>query len=907
MIIKRIKEINQKKQDWSNRIRVLQNFQQINALFLQELGQVSLLGPEWSADEKDILKGELFLIYTSYSGYDYDSLSYSEKAKLISIIEDSVIKYNINLAICLKPLAGIAHLSILSDLLNTKSVQSFLDNYPKKDAILLSFFDNWYVNHALEAGYTNKVFAIFKGILRVDPINYRSENGQTVLHLVYRAYYKHMIINLYNQYHDLVNVLDKSGNSPLYYAINLQDNYYIYGDMCDPVSYELYAQLMAAGAKYIRNHIETKNVLHLRVAMHQPLQLDTLKLQNVDIDAIDLETGRTALTHAVVLKNDEATIELIQHGASCIKPDHYNKTPLEYALGYGDKNLVLVMIKHLPADFLTSKHQRSLIAMACFSGNKDLYTWLKANLKIKNKIDEAIIAMVDQVSYMLPTSAENLNYMQQLTVYAAVAKIVPHLTYLVSLQARQNVLSKYIANPAALPTGAAYGVELELSDVPCVPDMPLDLMLSWFDVSFKHDGSVDSSIFSAHNLCVFQEEIVSRALDSTAKIKQFLLFSEHMYNAGATVGKSTGMHVHINIQGSRMINLPSITSSMRLGNMNVADVELAVIKQLITNWVKIEPLLQDFLRRGELQNIDWFDHHYAAPIKHLLDTYMECKTIDEIIAASPVRYHALNVESLRNSNNAGGIFDYGHGHGTIEIRIHEGAIHRSIVGAWLNFIHRLTRISVDQVQDKISNNEPFEFTPSDKVEDLVHILLAERNYALTWDDKLKSAVDSTAPVTISDWPVHEEIQRADVYSCYQNSKAKHMALDCAGEVPIGLKPHAVGNVTNWLKLTDQYPGVYAENFTPINDRVKNHNANSGLDDLFMSTRDVEFYQPAILFMFMVACMFIGMKNKPMLFNYDSKRSNSERSVLPLVDSVPKNSSYGTIDNGRNRTNSLSMV
>lgn len=892
MKIRRIKEIERKKQAWFIRFLV-QNLHQNTDFYLQELKQV-LSDPEWSADEKDVLKIELFYRYVFYNGNKYLTYSPAEKTLLLSTINDSIAEYNINLINSLKDLMRITDLEVLPELLNLKSVKLVLDSYPQKDDIFLGLLENGDIYTAVNIGDVEKVFSIFKSILGVEPENYRSATGQTILHLAYRSYYKYMFLNISEKYRSLVNVLDLSGNSPLYYAVNEQDNYYDYDDTCNAKNYELFAQLMESGAKYVRNFVEAKNILHLKVAMHQPLELDKLAMLNVDIDAIDLESGRTALTHAVVLKNDEAAIELIKNGASPIKSDKYNRTPLDYALAYGDLNLVTTMMQHLPVDFLASKHERSFIALACFSGNKELYAWLKANIRHKNEIDNAIITMVDQERSIMPSYGVNLEYLQQLIIYAAVAKMLPALRTHIAKQVRINVLDRLVANPAILPSGSAYGVELELSDVPCVPELPLDLLLEWFEVDFKHDGSVVSSIFSAHNLCVFNEEIVSGVLDSTAKLKQFLLFSEYMYNSGATVGRSTGMHVHVNIQGNSNAKLPSITNSMRLGSMRATDVELAVVKQIIINWVEIEPLLQSFLRNGELQNIHWLEQHYAAPIKPLLDAFMECQTLDEIIETSPSRYHALNVKSLRNSN--GGNLNYQtHGHGTIEVRIHGGASHKQIIGSWLNFVDRLVRISVDQVQEKINNKEEFAFAPFSNIKDLVHVLLAERNYTLTWDSKLKSAVDSTAPVTISDWPVHERIQSAEVYKCFQKSKAKQMALDCAAEVPISVNPHEVGNITNWLRLTDQYPGIVAGD--------SNSKYNSHDNPAILRISSAEALHPSIIsLLFMFACLLIGIKKMPktkpscpLLFNY-----NSRRSELPLLQSDTQ-ASYGTIENSAART------
>jgi hypothetical protein len=37
------------------------------------------------------------------------------------------------------------------------------------------------------------------------------------------------------------------------------------------------------------------------------------------------------------------------------------------------------------------------------------------------------------------------------------------------------------------------------------------------------------------------------------------------------------------------------------------------------------------------------------------------------------------------------------------------------------------------------------------------------------------------------------------------------------------EPHAVGNVTNWLSLTDQYSGILAGDFNSTNDAIKDSN------------------------------------------------------------------------------------
>ncbi len=605
-----------------------------------------------------------------------------------------------------------------------------------------------------------------------------------------------------------------------------------YSHECNAISHELYEQLMASNAKYIRDFKEEKSLLHLKVAMGMPLKLKNCTI--ADLDVQDLEQGKTPLHYAVVLQNHEAALELIEHGASLLLADKLGNNAIYYAILNGSEQLVAAMFQNLSVErqqkLFNALNVNSYIKAACFSGKRNIYDFIVKIIAPELLANNAITNQI-ALGIFMPQLMKNLAATEQLEAVAAVTKMLPNIESTADKYVKSHILPLIGEGAKSLLPGRAYGVELELSNLPCIPGVPLNKLLSWFSANITQDGSVNMPIFSISNTCSQGEEIVSDVLDSTSKIKQFLLLTKYLHESGATTDKSTGLHVHINIRGSNAKSLPSITAGMRIDDLQTQDVELAVVKQIMTNWVAVEPMLQGFVRHGDLIGYKEDIGHYAAPIGAELDGLLNCSSLDEIATFIGDRDLALNPMSLMlNSSRQ---YEHEHHvyvseskcHGTLEVRIHEGTVNPTLIEAWLNFIHRLVSISIEQIQQQITNQRVFEFVAYPSVKNLVHILLAERDYTKTWDSDLKAHVGSTASLNYKSWTVHKSIADAPTYTFY-GAAMNNQTYPCSiTDAPIQQRPFEQADIESWINLALEYPGI-SESRSAIANCTKN-NVDSG--------------------------------------------------------------------------------
>jgi ankyrin repeat protein len=790
-----------------------------------------------SADLSETQKGNatnyLFTITAQNANFETPELSQF----MIGLLDDSIARYPFDMSNFSDLALRNIHPEILFKLFEQPNLRIKIENFPDRDKLIKRMLGNHLMYNFLDSAdqsvdaRSQQVLDVLQWFIKTPLEDYRNSNGQTIMHIcAFESYSDKLGIYMLEKFPQLINVTDKHGNSVFYYIITESNGFYdtdsyvqakVY--ICDAEMREAYQYFVAKGAKCIRNFQEEKSALHIKVALNLPLELDP----TTDINSVDLEHARTALHYAVILQNYEAAAELLAHGASPLIADNSGRTPLSYACLYGAKDLVIEMMKSVEPSALQLADS-SYLTDVCFSGNKDLYAWAVQNMPADSASDKIMLMQIDN-GELRPDTMESLSDEQKIIIASAFAKMVPQANSTAIDYVRNNVLPELTKVPATLPPGRAYGVELEISDLPCVPALPMNLLKEWFGIREITDRSVNNPIFTPYSICIHKQEYVSGILASASDVKGFLQFAKYLYSSGAKVAKSTGKHVHINIRGDQN-SLPSITASMDLKNYTVNDIELAVVKQIITNWSELEPLLQVILRQGELIGVDENPEHYAEPIRKNLANYMNATSLEEIAFAAEDRYCALNVQSLLNSQSVNvtlpnnvtiSQYEVYKGHGTLEVRLHEGAIHPTLIEAWLNFVHRLVSISIKQVQDQIDTGKTFEFTAFNKLKDLIHILLAERDYAQTWDKTLKIPAGSATTFSELEASIHDEIAVAPMYDFYRAAKTNNVTLQITGEAPIWARPYEQGNVADWLALSQEFPGILAETYVePYNNSAK---------------------------------------------------------------------------------------
>lgn len=590
-----------------------------------------------------------------------------------------------------------------------------------------------------------------------------------------------------------LNELDNFGNSVLHHVVDSMDNDY-------KLTYEMQKDLeyiLHLGAKDQKKHQQNKTSLHLRVAAGLPLNLDTLK---VSIDKQDLDEGKTALHHAISLAKTESAMELIAAGASINIKDKFGKTPLDYAFLTNNEIVIKSMIEK--NNLIQTEKQPLLFNIyALFKTYYDGYNALNlinkhsaSNKIILSRMNMAITQIIN-MGNLDPTLLAKFSLEEQLMIAITVAISNPTLNNPAKEYTKTTILPKLI-NDFPLPAGYAYGVELELANIPLEIHA---MILKWFGINSTEDESVRHTLFM-HKGKLKGEELVTEILDSTQKIKLLLLVASYLHKAGALTNDSTGLHVHVNILGSKNGIPKSIATNMDIKNINHERVELMVVKQVLANWYNLEPLLCGIMRDGILYNYDDNTYSYNAPMQSFIPELLKVNNLQEIADFMDDRDKTLNLENLAPGE-----------YGTLEFRIHDGTAHPVLIEAWLNFIHRLMQISINQVQDKINTGIDINFFTAYKdIEQLFYILMAERNYQTTWNNALGSPNGTIAPATAGNKPIQIGIQNSLLYRAYQLGKSgkdyKILLASCSEPERASLQKE----VEILLSINQQFPGILSK-------------------------------------------------------------------------------------------------
>lgn len=143
-------------------------------------------------------------------------------------------------------------------------------------------------------------------------------------------------------------------------------------------------------------------------------------------------------------------------------------------------------------------------------------------------------------------------------------------------------------------------------------------------------------------------EVVSPVLRGEAGIEEAMTVAEALSDAGATVNRSCGFHVHF----------------------DAADLSAADVKTIVHRYAAHEAEIDAFMppsRRGG-------ENSFCLPVARFLNRrFDEARTIGELAAAQPGRYFKVNLQSYRR-------------HGTLEFRQHSGTVNANKVANWVRFL-----------------------------------------------------------------------------------------------------------------------------------------------------------------------------------------------------------------------------
>jgi len=236
-----------------------------------------------------------------------------------------------------------------------------------------------------------------------------------------------------------------------------------------------------------------------------------------------------------------------------------------------------------------------------------------------------------------------------------------------------SINSDSLFETSVLPFGdRSFGLELEIVGLNCTEAADA-LRLAGIDCrseDYNHavrswwktvtDASIvdnrNNNHYSGGRCC----EVVSPILSGESGLEQVVKVCRALQTAGATVNKTTGMHVHINAR-----------------DLNGRDGAV-----IATRYAKHESIIDSFMPKSRRSN----NNHYCQSLVHALsetnrDNLERARTIRDILQVISNRGSKVNFEAYLR-------------HGTIEFRQHSGTVNAEKVVNWIRFCQNFVSTSV---------------------------------------------------------------------------------------------------------------------------------------------------------------------------------------------------------------------
>ncbi|GAB6035454.1 hypothetical protein JCM15519_38860 [Fundidesulfovibrio butyratiphilus] len=170
-------------------------------------------------------------------------------------------------------------------------------------------------------------------------------------------------------------------------------------------------------------------------------------------------------------------------------------------------------------------------------------------------------------------------------------------------------------------------------------------------------------------------EVVSPVLEGEAGIEELRTVITALDDAGATINKTCGLHIHFDASGFTSDHL----------------------KNLVLRYAMFEAEIDAFMppsRRGA-------SNHYCNTLADLVasPSFRQATTISGLVAAQGSRYYKVNLQSYQR-------------HGTVEFRQHSGTVNAPKAINWVRFLDAFVEASASELLEAI---QPARLTGSQRL------------------------------------------------------------------------------------------------------------------------------------------------------------------------------------------------
>lgn len=141
-------------------------------------------------------------------------------------------------------------------------------------------------------------------------------------------------------------------------------------------------------------------------------------------------------------------------------------------------------------------------------------------------------------------------------------------------------------------------------------------------------------------------EVVSPVLQGEAGIEEAMAVAEALADAGATVNRTCGFHVHF----------------------DAADLGVDDVRAIMRRYAAYEAQIDEFMPVSRRGNGNSYCRSVVIPVG-----FQDADTIDRLAFLQGMRYYKVNLQSYRR-------------HGTIEFRQHSGTVNARKIAFWVRFL-----------------------------------------------------------------------------------------------------------------------------------------------------------------------------------------------------------------------------